>query len=130
MWWDAARSEGAGLVTVALRDVAPAGDRFGRTRPDGGDVAHPGPMAPSTTAPAPGSMTVPPLFGWQEILAVLALVIAAALAFLLIAAVCAAFTGRSEWQAFLAGRSRRSRWAPSASEPGPAGVPQRLDQER
>jgi hypothetical protein len=74
-------------------------------------------MAPETTAPAPGSMTVPPLFGWEEILTVLVLVIAAAVAFLLVAAVAAAFTGRSEWQAFLAGRSRRHPVPSSASEP-------------
>ncbi len=75
-------------------------------------------------------MTVPPLFGWEDILAALGMVIVAAVAFLLIAAVCAAFTGRSEWQAFLAGRSRRSGEAPSASVSRPARVPQRLDQER
>jgi hypothetical protein len=74
-------------------------------------------MASQTTAPAPGNMTVPPLFGWGEILTVLVLVIAAAVAFLLVAAVLAAFTGRSEWQAFLAGRSRRRPGPWPASEP-------------
>ena len=62
-------------------------------------------------------MTVPPLFGWEDILAVLGTVIAAAVAFLLIAAVCAAFTGRSEWQAFLAGRSRSVAVDQAESEP-------------
>ena len=74
-------------------------------------------MPSPTTAPAPGSMTVPPLFGWGEILTVLVLVIAAAVAFLLVAAVLAAFTGQSEWQAFLAGRSRRRPRLSPASEP-------------
>jgi hypothetical protein len=78
-------------------------------------------MPSQTTAPAPGSMTVPPLFGWEEILAVLVLVIAAAVAFLLVAAVLAAFTGRPEWQAFLAGRSRR-RPAPASEPDEPLGA--------
>lgn len=64
-------------------------------------------------------MTVPPLFGWEEILAVLGLVTAAAVAFLLIATVCTAVIGRWEWQAFLAGRSRRQEWGPPAPEPDP-----------
>ena len=42
-------------------------------RPAARDVAHAGPMAPDTSPLDPGSMTVPPLFGWQHIVAVLAL---------------------------------------------------------
>ena len=43
-------------------------------------------MAPATTAPLPGSMTVPPLYGWEFIAVVLLVVVAVAVAFVLMAA--------------------------------------------
>ncbi len=64
-------------------------------------------MAPDPTAPVPGNMTVPPLHGWLDIVALLGVVIAVAVAFLMIAAAWSAFSGRSEWQAWLDGRSHR-----------------------
>lgn len=70
-------------------------------------------MDPVPTPQPPGNLTVPPLFGWQEIMAVLGLVIAAAAAFLVIAAVATLWTGRSEWRAYLEARSRRE---PAAEE--------------
>jgi hypothetical protein len=63
-------------------------------------------MAPASTSPVPGNMTVPPMFGWEDILTVLVTTIAVGLAFLVIGAVLASLSGRGEWQAFLDARSR------------------------
>jgi hypothetical protein len=73
-------------------------------------------MAHVTTPPAPGSMTVPPLFGWEGIILVLALLTAVAVAFLLIGAAGSSARGRSEWEAWLEARSR-----PRESPAGGAG---------
>ena len=51
-------------------------------------------------------MTVPPLFGWEDIATVLVLLVAAAVAFLVIATARAGADERSEWQAWLDARSR------------------------
>ena len=64
-------------------------------------------MAPVTTPPLPGSMTVPPLFGWSDIITVLVLLVAVAVAFLLIRAARADVHERSEWEAWLDARSGR-----------------------
>lgn len=64
-------------------------------------------MDPAPTPPPPGNLTVPPLFGWEEIVTVLGVVIAGTAAFLVIAAIATAWTGRSEWRAYLDARSRR-----------------------
>ena len=61
-------------------------------------------MAPATT-PAPGSMTVPPLFGWEVILTGLVLLVLVAVVFLAFGATRAGRTDRSEWQAWLDARS-------------------------
>ncbi|MGY1643846.1 hypothetical protein ACI782_22285 [Geodermatophilus sp. SYSU D00703] len=62
-------------------------------------------MATVATPPAPGSMTVPPLFGWEHVLVVVAVVVVLALAALVVLAAGTAASGRSEWQAWLDGRS-------------------------
>ena len=64
-------------------------------------------MPPAPPQPVPGNMTVPPLHGWVEIVALLGAVIAVAVAFLVIAAGWSAFSGRSEWQGWLDARSSR-----------------------
>ena len=64
-------------------------------------------MAPAPTPPPPGSMTVPPLFGWGEILTVLVLLLVLVVVFLVVAAAAPAGSRRSEWQAGLAARSNR-----------------------
>ncbi len=66
-------------------------------------------MANVPTPPAPGSMTVPPLFGWEHILTACALVAVVAVAALVVLASGRATSGRSEWQAWLDGRSVRRR---------------------
>ena len=63
-------------------------------------------MAPTPTPP-PGSMTVPPLFGWGEILIVLVLLLVLVAVFLVVAAAAPADSRRSEWEAELAARSSR-----------------------
>ena len=64
-------------------------------------------MAPTPTPLPPGSMTVPPLFGWGEILTVLVLLLVLVAVFLVVAAAAPAGSRRSEWQAGLAARSKR-----------------------
>lgn len=66
-------------------------------------------MAPVTTPPPPGSMTVPPWFGWEEILTVLMLSVTVAVAAVVVLVVGTAGSERSEWQAWLGGRSLRRR---------------------
>jgi len=64
-------------------------------------------MSQVTGPGAPGGMTVPPLFGWEDIAAVLVVLAAVAVAYLVIAAVWAGASGRSEWQAWLDARPSR-----------------------
>jgi hypothetical protein len=64
-------------------------------------------MAPVPTPPVPGNMTVPPMFGWQDILTVLVVTIVVGVAFLVVGAALASLSGRGEWRAFLDARSRR-----------------------
>lgn len=54
-------------------------------------------------------MTVPPWFGWENILAVLVLLVVVAVAFFLSSAVGRNEEGRAEWEAALAARSSRRR---------------------
>ena len=54
-------------------------------------------------------MTVPPLFGWEQILIAVALVVVVAVVALVVLAAGLATSGRSEWQAWLDGRSARRR---------------------
>ena len=50
-------------------------------------------------------MTVPPLFGWQEIAVLLVLLAVLGVAFLAVATLRAGSAERSEWQAWLDARS-------------------------
>jgi hypothetical protein len=52
-------------------------------------------------------MTVPPLFGWETIVAVLLLLIVVAVAFFVASAAGRAPSGRSEFEAWLDARSAR-----------------------
>jgi hypothetical protein len=62
-------------------------------------------MDPATPPTAPGSMTVPPLFGWEVILVALVLLAVVAVAFVAFGATRAGHSERSEWQAWLDNRS-------------------------
>ncbi len=62
-------------------------------------------MTPATAPSAPGSMTVPLLFGWEVILVVLAVLVAVAVVFVAFGAARASRSERSEWQAWLDTRS-------------------------
>ena len=66
-------------------------------------------MTPAPTAPLPGSMTVPLLFGWELILVGLLVVVLAGLVALVLLAAGRARSERDEWQAFLESRSARHR---------------------
>lgn len=72
-------------------------------------------MAQDTTPLPPGSMTVPPLFGWENIALVLLVLVALAVAFFVLLASGTGSLRRSEWQAWLADRS--SGTADPAGEP-------------
>jgi hypothetical protein len=64
-------------------------------------------MDPATDRPFPGSMTVPPWFGWEAVLVVLVLLVVVAVAFFVASATGTDVDGRSEWQA---GLDARSQW--------------------
>jgi hypothetical protein len=65
-------------------------------------------MAPATTAPRPGSLTVPILFGWELIVVVLVLLVGLAVAFFVMAAAGRNVSERAEMQAWLDARSTRA----------------------
>ena len=73
-------------------------------------------MTPVPTEPLPGSMTVPLLWGWENILVVLVLLVVVAVAFFVASAAGTDADGRSEWQAGLEARSR-DRLDPAAHRP-------------
>jgi hypothetical protein len=64
-------------------------------------------------------MTVPPWFGWEEILAALMLLVIVAVAAVVILVAAKAGSERSEWQAWLNGRSARRR-NPAADRDAPS----------
>ena len=97
---------------VSLRDV-PREDEGGRAgRAAAGGLPHAGAMASVPTPHVPGNMTVPFLFGWGDILVVLVLLLVVVAAFLAVASSGRASSRRSEWEAWLDGRSSHG--------PGPA----------
>ena len=80
-------------------------------------------MDPATTAPAPGSMTVPFLFQWEVLLAVVVVAMVLAVAFLVLWSTRTHAEDRAEWQAWLAARSRhpgRDHTGSDVTRPGPA----------
>jgi hypothetical protein len=77
-------------------------------------------MVSVPTPSLPGSMTVPPLFGWQDILTVLAVLISLAVLFFVASAAGRSVDSRSEWQAGLDARSRERRLPDDGSADGPA----------
>jgi hypothetical protein len=77
-------------------------------------------MAPATTPPLPGSMTVPPWFGWQDVIVVVVVMAAVGVAYFLVAAARSSAGGRSEWQAYLEARSSRQ-VRPADHDDGSAG---------
>ena len=85
-------------------------------------------MAPVPTPPLPGSMTVPPLFGWEDLLTVLSFLIGLAVLFFLASAAGRSVDGRPEWQAGLDARSLERRLPDDASDDGPA-EPLRTDRQ-
>ncbi|TFV87012.1 hypothetical protein [Blastococcus sp. CT_GayMR16] len=75
-------------------------------------------MANATTPLPPGSMTVPPLFGWELILTGLVVLVVVAVAFLMISATGTGRDERSDWKAWLDARSG-GREDPVVDPPGP-----------
>ncbi|WP_409331334.1 hypothetical protein [Trujillonella humicola] len=62
---------------------------------------------PATPTPAPGEMTVPPLFGWEQLAVVLLVLVVLVLAVSLVAAARAGRGNRAEFAAWLEARSTR-----------------------
>ncbi|MGY1605265.1 hypothetical protein [Geodermatophilus sp. SYSU D00815] len=75
-------------------------------------------MTPAAPPPAPGSMTVPPLFGWEVLLTGAALVVLLAVAGLVVLAAGRNRSGRAEWQAWLESRSAGHREEQPLHRPG------------
>ena len=71
-------------------------------------------MAPAPTPQMPGNLTVPVLFGWENLATVVVLVVVTAVVFVVILAAASTGSGRSEWQAWLDARSSRSTTADPA----------------
>ena len=90
-----------------MRNLARAGETTGFEGLELPDIAHRCAMPPVPSEPLPGSMTVPPWFGWEAILVVLVLLVVLAVAFFVASAAGPDVDGRSEWQA---GLDARSRW--------------------
>jgi hypothetical protein len=76
-------------------------------------------MEPDPTLLDPGRMTVPPLFGWEHIVLVLALMAVVGMAFLLHSVARGSVHERADWQSWLDARSRRP-GAPESAALAPA----------
>jgi hypothetical protein len=64
-------------------------------------------MEPDPSLLDPGRMTVPPLFGWEHIVLVLALVAVVGVAFLVHSVARGSVHERADWQSWLESRSSR-----------------------
>jgi hypothetical protein len=85
-------------------------------------------MTPVPTEPLPGSMTVPLLFGWENIVVVLVVLVAVAVVFFLASVAGTGADDRSEWQAGLEARSR-DRLDPSLHRSEPPAKPLLADRD-
>lgn len=70
-------------------------------------MGHRRPMAPQTSPPTPGDLTVPLLFGSEVLVAAVLVVVVLGVAFLVLGLVRAGGTDRQEWEAWLESRSDR-----------------------
>jgi hypothetical protein len=71
-------------------------------------------MTPDPT-PEPGSLTVPPLFGWEGIVVLLVLAVVIGVGYLVLSAMSASRRPSADWDEWLQGRSRDRH----ATAPGP-----------
>lgn len=82
-------------------------------------------MTPDVT-PEPGSLTVPPLFGWEGIVVLLVAAVVIGVGYLLFSALSASRRPSSDWDEWLQGRSRNrlddadEHGRPQAAAPRPA----------
>ena len=85
-------------------------------------------MEPDPSLLDPGRMTVPPLFGWENIVLVLVLMAVVGLAFLLHSVARGSVHERADWQSWLEARSNRPGLpAGTDREPAPGSIhPSRL----
>ena len=82
-------------------------------------------MTPDAT-PEPGSLTVPPLFGWEGIVVLLVAAVVIGVGYLVLSALSASHRPSADWDEWLQGRSR-NRHDPSdgADVPRPVASPDR-----
>ncbi|MDK3256929.1 hypothetical protein [Blastococcus capsensis] len=74
-------------------------------------------MAPAPTPQMPGNLTVPVLFGWENLVTVVVLAVVTAVLFVVALAAAAAGSRRSEWRGWLDSRpTGAARPAPDAAE--------------
>ena len=73
----------------------------------------------SDVTPAPGSLTVPPLFGWEGIVVLLVAAVVIGVGYLVLNAMAASRGPSADWDSWLQGRSR-DRYG-VADEPAGAG---------
>jgi hypothetical protein len=76
-------------------------------------------MEPDPSVLDPGRMTVPPLFGWEHIVLVLAVMAVVGVAFLLHSVARGSVHERADWQSWLDARSSRPA-APAGAAQQPA----------
>jgi hypothetical protein len=82
-------------------------------------------MTPVPAPLPPGSLTVPPYHGWENIAALLVVVALAAVAAAVVLTAGRDMGGRSEWQAWLDGRKADAGAPPEDPRPGtPTGNPE------
>src|SRR4051812_20288798 len=91
----------------AAGNVPRQGDEGTQRVPRTAPGTHAGPLAPVPAPAPPGSMTVPPLFGWETIVAVLVLLVVVAVVFFVASAAGRSPSGRSDFEAWLQARSAR-----------------------
>jgi hypothetical protein len=77
-------------------------------------------MTPAAT-PEPGSLTVPPLFGWEGIVVLLVAAVVIGVGYLVLSALSASRRPSADWDAVLQGRSRDRTGV--VAEPSPPGMP-------
>ena len=79
-------------------------------------------MTPDVT-PAPGSLTVPPLFGWEGIVVLLVAALVIGVGYLVLSALSAGRRPSADWDEWLQGRSRSRGDAVDGPAVQPPGTP-------
>jgi hypothetical protein len=79
-------------------------------------------MTPDAT-PEPGSLTVPPLFGWEGIVVLLVVALVIGVGYLVLSALAAGRRPSADWEEWLQGRSRGTGTRSGTVPPGAQAAP-------